>query len=317
MDLGISQTTVGRAREQLADKFLPRDTQSDDWFDMVNEVVERFHTRGYWVGAKGVWKTSIPDDGFLTLPYWLESIISARIDSGIAWIRGTKYEFIHDGPGELDETTGCSGDIVDMGNVALEIPFPDTASTITVTANADDAGKGDSILLLGYDASGNRIEDGGETGERLILLSGDAVTTNTFAELKGIQKPITEKPIVITHTSSGATLATLQSFTENPYFRRYKIVANGAEFVTIYCKRKPVPVTQDTDYILPGNLSALKLGLYSLVYEEANDLDRARDYMREAESLLNAEAVEYRAGAQEPLEFSPWGPGVSGLGRLR
>jgi len=317
MDLGISQTTVARARDKIAEKFFPADKTSPEFLDRVSEVVERFHTRGFWVGAKSTFSIALPSaaDGLLYLPYFLDSIVSARIDKKPIITRGPTYEFLYDGPGELDPDVGCNGAVIDRGQSPISASFPSTAGVLRFTAAAADAGK--KIRVLGYDDSGDRVLTGGVPGEEVTLVDGTVDTTTTFSAIQGIQKEVTQASVTCHHVGTTNTLlVTMESFMELPLFRSYvSVVDDSSVNLIAYCKRRPIPVSSEEDYIMPGNLSALKLGLYALNYEEKNDGPRAKEFWRDAEEILNNEAVEYRAGAQEVMQYQPWGAGVSGLNR--
>lgn len=320
MDLGISQTTVARAREKLAEKFFPKDATTPKFYDTVSEVIERYHALSAWVGSKSTFSIAVPSDGHLFLPYFLDSIMAVRIDTTPTIPRGVRHEFLYDGPGELDEETGCTGDVVDQGLSAIEAVFPNvdgtpTAGVLRFTATAADAGK--KIRVLGYTSAGRVLTDG-VPGEEVTLVDGTVDTTNSFIAIQGFQKEVTKTAITVHHVGGSNTLlATLESFMELPLFRHYKVLAVGSEQITAHCKRRPVPVTQEEDYIIPGNLAALKLGLYAINYEEKNDMKTAMSYWGQATDILNGEATEYVGGAQEaPAGFSPWGVGVSGIKRM-
>lgn len=318
MDLGISQATLAEARRRYAAKFFPKDITDPKFADMVTEVVERFHTDGFWVGSKSTFTMAISATGHVTLPIFLESIIDARIDETPRPVKTQRYQFLYDGPGEIDVESSTLGVLSDAGRVATEVEFPSTAGQIKLTiTNSNDAGK--KVRLLGYDASGDEIRGtGSQSGELVTLADPNATSSATFSAIRGIQKPELQGRLIVSHVGvSDTELADIPSFVTTPVYRRYLVPAVDCDNVIAYCKRRALPVRAEEDYILPGNLSALKQGLYGLNFEEKSDPDRAQYYWGLAKSILNDEATEYRGGATEPAPVKIWGEGISKVRGMR
>jgi hypothetical protein len=98
--------------------------------------------------------------------------------------------------------------------------------------------------------------------------------------------------------------------------RSYKVVGkyDSDTEVKLLCKRRFIPITDESDPVLPDNEAALKMGLLSYSYEDNNDLERADQYFTRALEILNGEAREARGAAQYMLQQSPHG---LNLGQLR
>lgn len=319
MDLGLTQSTVASARERLAAQFYPGQESSPAFVGKVNEVIERFHNQERWIGSLATFRVDISVNKNLYLPYWLDSINSAILDTSPAILQGSRYEFLHDGPGLVQKDSGMMGILIDQGTSGISTDFPldvnDAVipSTLTVSAAvASDVGK--TLRILGYDAGGNIITDVyGSPGEEVTLAGTPVVTTNTFSGVKGIQKEITTKPVMVTHTTEAKILVRLEAAMKLPLFRVYRVLDKTAATAIVLCKRRPIPVFHEEDYIFPGDLGAIKLGLYALQYEETTNNPLYQQYMREAISLLNDAATSYQGGVQEHITFAPWGLGVSGI----
>jgi hypothetical protein len=319
MDLGLSQTTIASARARLGEKIFPGDANNAAFLTMVNEVIERFHNQERWIASLATFRVDVSEDKTFYLPYFLDSINSAILDERPGIVQGPRYEFVHDGPGLVKKDSGISGVLVDLGLFGIPTTFPMTdedvpiPSTLTFSAVvAADIGK--KIRVLGYDTDGNWITDTtGSPGEEVTLAGTAVVTTNTFKGIKGIQKEITTKPVTITHTTESKLLVRLESSMENPLFRGYRVLDPIAKSVLALCKRRPIPVNYEEDYIYPGDLSALKLGMLGILYEEASEPNKMQQYFREALDILNASASSHMGGAQEQTDFNPWGLGVGGV----
>jgi hypothetical protein len=308
---GLSGVTLGRVRRLHAAKFFDTDTSAPQFADMVNEVVERFHMDSNWVGSTGIFEFDVPSSGLITLPLCLESILHAQLDDKPRPVMGNRYEFLQHGVGQIDPTTSGLGMLVDQGNVGIEVAFPSTAGILTLEHNSADAGK--QVRILGPDENGDEIYDADGVPGELVTLSGTSTnTSNQFSNVLGIQKPRTGYPLVVKRSTT--ELANIPPGVENPVYRRYKVAKASAlgesAYVRAVCTRQAVPVANEEDYVVPGNLSALKMGLYSITYEENNDLDRAAQYGAKAIDFLNKEAEKHRGGAQPLATFQPAGFGI-------
>ncbi len=309
---GLSGVTLGKLRSLYASKFFDTDTSTPEFATMVNEVVERFHIDSDWVGTTGIFEFDVPADGFITLPLFLESVLMAQFNNRPRPVMTSRYEFLHHGVGQIDPTTSGLGVLVDHGNVGISTTFPeDNAGVLTVTHSTEDAGA--KVRILGVDQNGQEVyDDRGVPGE-LVTLSGTSTdTTNQFSDVLGIQKPITKFPVAV---SRGATeLADIPPGVTHPVYRRYKVANSSAlgesSYVRAVCSRQAIPIANEEDYVVPGNLSALKMGLYCITYEESNDLDRAEQYWSKAISFLNHEAEKHRGGAHPLATFHPAGFGI-------
>lgn len=312
MDLGLTSTTMKIARDRLASIFYPGNTTSTEFTKKVNFVLDRFHSSDGWIGGYATFRVDVTTDKTFFLPFYLDSVLHARFDKRPGRVQSSRYEFIHDGLGEITSADSIGGTLIDLGFVGIPAEFPATASTIGVQCAAADYGK--KVRILGYDASGNRILDStGSPGEEVTLASGTVVTTNTFASIQGIQKELTAGRVTVRHTTAAETLAVLEPWMLAPSFRGYRCVDLTVDAVLVYCKRRAVPVSYEEDYIFPGNINALRLGLHAYNFEEAGQLSEADAFYLRAIEELNQEATRYRGGAQEHLSYAPWGEGISGI----
>lgn len=311
MDLGLSQATVADARARFGTKFCDGDPSGPEFYRKLTEVIERFHSTERWSGALATFRIDVSEDKNIYLPYYLENIHAAAIDNIPSRLHGQRYEFIHDGPGIVPADSGIAGAIIDRGLVGISTDFPSTAGTLTISAvAAGDAGK--TIRILGYDQNGVWVKDSsGVPGELVTLAASPVTTTNQFSAIKGIQKGLTRSHLTVSRGST--VLVTLENWMTNPRFRLYQVMDSSAETVIALCKRRPIPVNYDEDYLFPGNLSAIKYGLYALDYEEQSEPDKAAQYFRNALELLNQDSAHYHGGAQEQVSYEPWGPGVTGI----
>jgi hypothetical protein len=87
-----------------------------------------------------------------------------------------------------------------------------------------------------------------------------------------------------------------------PTYRRYQTGTTDEAIQTI-CYRRFIPLVAETDWVMPGNLSALRYGLKALAFERAGQLDLAQASLTTAISYLNQEAKASRGGAIPSLNI--------------
>ena len=319
MDLGLTPTTLKKARARLGSQFSPGDATGVEFRNRVNEIIERFHAEEMWVGSHATFSVDVSTTKTFYLPYYLEAILHARVDKNPGRVQSSRFEFISNGFGELTSEDHLSRTLIDLGVSAISAPFPATASTLRVTAtSATDNGK--SIRILGYNAAGDRIISADGTPGEVVVLDGDLSvdTTNSFAAIQAIQKENFETEtfagrVSVAHVGTSTSLATLEPFVENAMFRGYRVVDTSAETIVAFCKRRPIAVIHDEDYLYPGNLNALRFALMARDFEDNGKLQDGLAYFEMAIRELNNEASRHRGGAEEHIAYEIWGRGVSGI----
>ncbi len=313
---GLSAVTLGEARRRLAALFFDADTGTPAFAEAVSDVLERFHFDGTWKGSTGYFEFSVSDSGTITLPLWLEAVLMSQFSDRPRPVMSRHYEFLSHGPGRIDPTTSGLGVLVDAGVVATEHEFPETAGTLTITSGVADDGK--TVRILGLDPDGREIYGAdGLPGELVTLAAPSVSTAETFSAILGIQKERTLGYVQVAHADD-TELANIPPAVTLPVYRRYK-VANAAavgqtRYVKALCSRRALPVSNEEDYIIPGNLSALKMGLYSIRYEDHNDMERSVQYWARSIEFLNKEGDRHRGGA---IVLPTVQPPRFGLGKAR
>ena len=99
-------------------------------------------------------------------------------------------------------------------------------------------------------------------------------------------------------------LAVYQPYDINPTFLRYKHVGCG-NLLTVFAKKKCVPVTQLTDFI-SFPLPALRHGVQAMVYLENRDPERYLNELNLAVQEINRETSDLEQPTSQPLRnFGP------------
>ncbi len=270
---------------------------------IINEVQERFINSGKWKGSIVTLRYE-SSTGFVTMPYNYAAALALTYDRYPFPIFTQFHQYVEEGPGKMDETLNWPGILIDLGDgycTQADIP---AAGVIRLYSSALD--DGDVVRVYGnlngvtvYDASGNE-------GEAVTLAAPFVATTNQFTEITGITKPLTTAR-VYAKSWDGTTetlVGTYQPNETRPRYRRYQTGVAEKE-IRLICHRRFIPTVAETDWIIPGNLSALRAGIQSRLFEDASDLDAADASFTRGLNFLNDEAKTFRGGGRATLNANP------------
>jgi len=204
------------------------------------------------------------------------------------------------------------------------------------------------ILLQGYDQNAQWImTNDAVTGRKVdgeyvtISNTGTWQTQNIFTKLVRVQKPVTNGPVRLLEFDTATNLVIKQlAYYEPgetlPWYRRSFLpgLANingcstcncaepttgdcGNTTVTVMAKLRHIDVVAENDFLLLGNLGALKLMVMAILKEERNLLTEAVGYEAQAVKLLQEELSSYEGdGALPTLKWDDseiFGPHVRDL----
>jgi hypothetical protein len=95
------------------------------------------------------------------------------------------------------------------------------------------------------------------------------------------------------------------------FVRQYKVLFDlgAGDALSGLVKRKFIYLTQDDQYIMPGNIGALKNALLAINFEDEADMDRAAIYWKACYDLLSRSASQIRNGTQQTATFQVFGLG--------
>jgi hypothetical protein len=99
-------------------------------------------------------------------------------------------------------------------------------------------------------------------------------------------------------------VGTYQPNETRPCYRRYQTGVAEKE-IRLICHRRFIPTVAETDWIIPGNISALRAIIQSLLFEDASDMDAADASFARAISFLNDEAKTFRGGGRATINTNP------------
>lgn len=288
----------------------------------INQVCERLIYSGKWKGnvIKTVFDSS---DGFITLPPYYLSVMGTTYNHWPTPIFGEFHTYFESGPGTPLEASAWLGQLQDMGdgfcsqsNIITANPDaspPVTAQPGSIRLMSTGSDNGLTVRLFGIvEETGLPVTDNqGVLGEEMTLTAPWTTSANHYSELTDVIKATTKGPVQawVAPTGGGASyqIAAWQPGETRPRYRRY-MTGRAERAIEVLCQRRFFPVSAETDWVIPGNLAALKFGLKALRLEDSGYEDKAAAQWATAVKWLNDEATASRGGAAPSIPAGIWGP---------
>lgn len=259
------------------------DGDNNGFITTLNEAQQRLITdekqpdEGWW-GTWSVMAFNLTQaDPFFTVPRDVARVTAVNVCKKPVVLRNQFFEYLEFGNG-LRPVNCCDAPICedlgafDRGRVVtfLDVKPPNKKLRVFVT---DETDIGKRTLISYKDPFGNIFysQDGFNrvTGEFLTFASPFSQTTSDVAELTGIQKDQTNGPVqfheVDIVTGAMRLILTMEPSETVAAYRRYFVnglpntcCASETIQVSVLSKLDFIPAVVDSDYLLIGNLSALK-----------------------------------------------------------
>lgn len=290
LSLSDARSTIGRVIGDCS--------TSSRVVDYINEATRRLLHEGKWVGTYGKFRictTGNESDSIITWPRWLETIETFSVCNHPGTIRNEWYEYLGSGPGPLDSERNIGNQLVDRGEAATtsDIVASGNQKKIRVVSDVAESGSA-TIRIFGEDWDGNRIYSSGILGESIAVNTIGTLSTNTFSKITGVQKLASNGVVRLYEYDTGDASVRQMAYYEpdetTPWYRRSIIpgLQDGTceecsdttqQQVEVMGKLRFIPVANNSDYILIGNLPALKLAVMAIRKEEADLIVEANAYM--------------------------------------
>lgn len=317
-----TRLTVADCRTNLYSEVDPGNINTDLFIPWLNEVSERYINNGKWKGA--IVSTTFPSSaGFITLPPEFQGVLAMRYRRfpGSS-IFSQFHPYMENGPGDFNEAQNFPGVLTDMGDgfpTRTDIPVGLTCRLRVTLSNVLDAAK--TFRFYGLNGDSEEIYADSTSVKGLSLTSAfpsadtPATTRQLFSRVTGIQAPSNlVGSWTLSYINGGAAteIGFYLPWETRPMYRRYQtgIIAESTDDVipiTVICQRRFVLLRDETDWVIPGNLTALRYGLKMRYYEERQDIDKAQAAFQAGLDFLNQEAKSSRAGVQPDMNISLFG----------
>lgn len=306
--------TVADARAALYQIVNPGNPDDPQFLSWLNQARERLMLSGKWKGML-VTVTFPVADGFFTLPPNFLSVLGCTYGGFPVPTFSQYLTYQENGPGEINDTSAFPYQLIDLGDgfaTTTDITLDDgeDAQNIIVYSQAADDGK--TIRIFGEDADDRPIYDAtGAFGIEVTLASPSVQPATPFKRITGVIKERTVDYVELRGSPSVSaeyTLSVYQPSETRISYRRYK-TSQATQAIRCLCLRRFLPVYSETDWVVPGNLAALKFSMKALFLEDADDFENASQVMSRAIGFLNNEAKALRGGAQASLVVKLFGEG--------
>ncbi len=170
---------------------------------------------------------------------------------------------------------------------------------------------GATILFRGWDNAHSPVTTNLDAqwieGEQMALVSGTK-STSTFSEISGIVKPKTNGEIYVYAVNADETVkvhvGTYAPNDRSPFYRTYKVAGTNGDHcpscVEVRARRRYQPIEGDNDFVMLGNIPALKKMVQAVWFSDANKPEEYQFYKSAAVDLLRKEATAYRGKNRLP-----------------
>ena len=303
----------------------------------LNEAQERLIPKGKWLGTVQRYRFC-GNSSCVTLPRQVETVEAWWLCNVPGEVRDRWYENLGNGPGLRTDTAGSPRQLIDRGTACVYNDMSGANSFVNVQSSVAEAADA-RILIRGYDQNAQwiRTQEPASSG---VWIDGEYVAINTtgtrsvnkFSTVTETIKPVTKGPVNLYEwpQALGANfqqIAYYESDETIPIYRRYLIpnIANSGtccgassdcedKAVTLLVKLRHIPVVNDNDFMILGNLAALKLMVMAILKEERNRFSEAQAYEAKAIGELQNELSSFEGDGAIPVirfaDSSIWGGAV-------
>ncbi len=301
------------------------------FIERLNQAQEEIINLGDWPGVTDRWHLLFDEiTGVLVLPYYLDRLYQVTVDYCPATIMSPWAEFVQYGVGPQDDTLASGNgtqnlqprnwysDCLDHGEVVSKLPIPDAGGPwkLRVYASQNESADAEMNLQGYYNNCLVRSQPDGTAGDWIngeTLAIDNSVpfteTTQFFDKLSYVQKTQTNSCVrlVASDGTSEVELSNYESVETEPSYRSYYIrslwrpqTGVCSRVILARARRRFVPVAEDDDRLMIGNVPALKAMLQSQYKRDAGDPDQAEYYLSTCIRILRQEASAYLGKSRTP-----------------
>lgn len=299
----------------------------------TNQAIQELANEGDWPGVVDRWHV-VTTDGHIVLPAFLDRLMQINLRGCPQTIASPWWQFVAYGPGTPDDSAqpefGRSWVdermISDLGEYPTQVALPETGGPwkLRVYTAVDESivtngtGVAPYCTIQGLDQNDEIVRtrvSGTEwfSGERIALdwMQPYVESLQEFVSISAFTKIKTNGPVKLT-AWDGMTETVLSNYSfsdTTPSYHHYfsqwlqnlaRAGGDACKIVRARCRKRYVPVAEDTDILMISNLPALK---EMVIASWKRDADNMPDYMahkQTAVDLLKKEAMSYRGKSRIP-----------------
>jgi hypothetical protein len=331
----VIQLTYGEAKAEIARVCGVSGMSVTDPRVLVrtNTAIQELMNEGEFPNVVDRWHI-VSTDGKIVLPSFLDRLMQINIKGVPQVISSPWYQFCAYGPGTPQDNPQAEFNrwwvdermITDEGEFPVQTALPETGgpwkfrvyTSVDETYFTNGTAHTPVCTIQGTDGSGQivRMVDGSGTwsnGETVALnhLLPYVETTTSFSTISAFTKPVTNGHIRLT-AWNGVTETTLANYVYSdttPSYHHYfsqwlqtltRFDSGVNKIVRARCRKRFVPVAEDTDVLIVSNLEAIKEMVIAQWKRTADNLQSYMAHKQTAINLMNKEAEAYRGKSRIP-----------------
>jgi len=300
-------TTLGYLNQQLSSYIAP----GQSFAPSLNQALETIYGMGAWrdLTIQGTFSCG---NGYFSLPDLGESVLYAAVDNQSVRVRSLWHDYRVNG---FSEDNLINFGIVDDGFRPVQVDLPSSGVDVLFAVPSAEAignvslneNNGEQIKIIGY-------------GSNNYVLAEQLGATFDFPEIvTGIHELqysglVNRYDIRLTANDPATTIATVGPGDAVARFRRYRVPqAKAGSFAHVLCKRRFIPVQNDSDSVYINNIPALKHALLGVLAEDNADLERAEIHWAKCRQILDEQLDQYRGPARPSLDLQLAGDGINSI----
>ncbi len=267
-----------------------------DIYRLLNLAIELCSNKG------GTWNPRIGrmtldgTDGYITLPYDVETPLQLNIDGYSTFARDQWFRYHANGPGAHTNIDSYNSFWDDVGNSPLARDITTADYIQVVGTHVEDATK--VIRIFGQDENGDEIVT--SSGRGIELGIGDTSAIK-ISKVYSISKDVTVGVVRLLLQTQGCLIGQYMPQETNPTFRRIRVPVNST--IDLIYTRRTVDVSSLYDYIPLESKLAMVSALRAVkCYEQTDDIQKGQAYEAQVERIMkenqNAKAVRSGIGFQ-------------------
>lgn len=335
--------TYGQAKTKLAavagDTGLP--VTDARVLDYTNTAIQELMNAGEWPNVVDRWLI-VAEDGEITLPTHLDRLMQVNLRGIPRVITSPWFQFSQYGPGTREDQCGflnwwCDDTVIlDRGEYPTKVSIPSDVdgpwvlrvyTAVDESVITDGTGAAPVCTIQGLDTDGlvirSQVDGEWINGVQVAMDFNEPYveTTQEFSDITAFTKPVTNGYIKLT-AWNGVTEYELSNYlfsdttpSYHRYFSQWLSDLNGGgddclRTVRARCRKRFVPVAEDTDLLIISNLPALKEAVIAIWKRESDDYEGYAAHWAIAVNLMKAEAMGYRGKSRVPALTFQRGYGI-------
>lgn len=291
--------TFGQAKRLL--NRAPYVQGTSDVGERINTAVAALAGLSGWEFLRRLVRTFSATPVF-SLPQGVAGLVRVCVNGRPSSIHGTDYQFLHSGPGDLENYIGRgyrllrTSDVADLGYSPTLFPVTEPVFLAATSAKVDAGRAQAPVTVTGLTPDGIRVTKKYEVGQgafgqppEYAVFSGNGDVAFMSIESVVLDAGADEYISLWGMTQNAATLMLghYHPSIQVPRFRQYRIEAGPGPFdILAEVRIDPLPLVDDSDVIPIPSIEPVKLMMLYESYLTLNELTTAQQYMQQATAWL-------------------------------